>query len=220
MSEMNIEQARHNMIEQQIRPWEVLDQKVLNLIADVPREEFVPAAYLNLAFTDMNVPIGYNEVMMSPKLEARMLQALDIQRHESVLEIGTGSGYVTTLLAKLARHVYSVDIHEEFVASAQGKLASDGTINVTVEQGDAAQGWDKHGPYDVIAITGSLPVLPRAFQESLAIGGRLFAIVGDAPVMEACLITRIGQNEYQTQNLFETEMPPLRNALQPNRFVL
>ena len=149
-----------------------------------------------------------------------MLQALDIQRHESVLEIGTGSGYVTTLLAKLARHVYSVDIHEEFVASAQGKLASDGTINVTIETGDAAQGWDKHGPYDVIAITGSLPVLPRAFQESLTIGGRLFVFVGDAPVMEASLITRIGQNEYQGQNLFETEMPPLRNALQPNRFVL
>lgn len=220
MSEMNIELARHNMIEQQIRPWEVLDQKVLNLIADVPREEFVPAAYLNLAFCDMNVPIGYNEVMMAPKLEARMLQALDIQRHESVLEVGTGTGYVTTLLAKLARHVYSVDIHEEFVASAQGKLASDGTINVTIEQGDAAQGWDKYAPYEVIAITGSLPMLPMAFQESLTIGGRLFVIVGDAPVMEAKLITRIGQNEYQTQNLFETEMPPLRNALQPNRFVL
>lgn len=220
MSEMNIELARHNMIEQQIRPWDVLDQKVLNLIADVPREEFVPAAYLNLAFCDMNVPIGYNEVMMAPKLEARMLQALDIQRHESVLEVGTGTGYVTTLLAKLARHVYSVDIHEEFVASAQGKLASDGTINVTIEQGDAAQGWDKYAPYEIIAITGSLPMLPMAFQESLTIGGRLFVIVGDAPVMEAKLITRIGQNEYQTQNLFETEMPPLRNALQPNRFVL
>lgn len=220
MSEMNIELARHNMIEQQIRPWEVLDQKVLNLIADVPREEFVPAAYMNLAFCDMNVPIGYNEVMMAPKLEARMLQALDIQRHETVLEIGTGTGYVTTLLAKLARYVYSVDIHGEFVASAQGKLASDGTLNVTIEQADAAQGWGKYAPYEVIAITGSLPMLPMAFQESLAIGGRLFVIVGDAPVMEAKLITRIGQNEYQVQNLFETEMPPLRNAVQPNRFVL
>jgi protein-L-isoaspartate(D-aspartate) O-methyltransferase len=220
MSEMNIEQARFNMIEQQIRPWEVLDQKVLNIIADVPREEFVPATYMNLAFTDMCVPIGYNEVMMAPKLEARMLQSLDIQPQESVLEVGTGTGYVTTLLAKLARHVYSIDIHEEFVAAARGKLASDGTVNVTIEQGDAAQGWERHAPYNVIALTGSVPLLPKAFQESLAIGGRLFAIVGDAPVMEARLITRVGQNEYQEQNLFETDLPPLRNALQPNRFVL
>ena len=220
MSEMNIEQARFNMIEQQIRPWEVLDQKVLSLIADVPREEFVPASYLNLAFADMNVPIGYNEVMMSPKLEARMLQALAIQPHESVLEIGTGTGYVTTLLAKLARYVYSVEIHEEFVVAAQSKLASDSTHNVTIEQGDAAQGWDRHAPYDVIAVTGSLPVLPTAFQESLRIGGRLFVIVGDAPVMEAKLITRVGEHEYQEEGLFETDIPPLRNALQPNRFVL
>jgi len=220
MSEMNIEQARFNMIEQQIRPWEVLDQKVLNLIADVPREEFVPASYMNLAFADMNVPIGYNEVMMSPKLEARMLQALAIQPHESVLEIGTGTGYVTTLLAKLARHVKSVDIHEEFIRAARDKLASDGTHNVTLEHGDAAQGWDSHAPYDVIALTGSLPILPKIFQESLRIGGRLFVIVGDAPVMEAKLITRVGQHEYQERGLFETDLPPLRNALQPNRFVL
>jgi protein-L-isoaspartate(D-aspartate) O-methyltransferase len=220
MSEMNIEQARFNMIEQQIRPWEVLDQKVLSLIADVPREEFVPAPYMNLAFADMNVPIGYNEVMMSPKLEARMLQALAIQPNESVLEIGTGTGYVTTLLAKLGRHVNSVDIHEEFITAANGKLVSDGTHNVTLEYGDAAQGWGTHAPYNVIALTGSLPVLPKSFQESLHIGGRLFVIVGDAPVMEAKLITRVGQHEYQEQGLFETDIPPLRNALQPNRFVL
>lgn len=220
MSEMNIEEARFNMIEQQIRPWEVLDTRVLNLIADVPREEFVPAPYKNLAFSDMNIPIGYNEVMMSPKLEARMLQALNVQPQESVLEIGTGSGYVTSLLAKLARHVYSIDIHEEFVASAQGKLASDGIVNVTLECGDAAQGWDHHAPYDVMTVTGSLPILPKSIQESLRIGGRLFVIVGDAPVMEAKLISRVGQHEYQEEGLFETEIPPLRNALQPNRFVL
>lgn len=157
---------------------------------------------------------------MSPKLEARMLQALAIQPHESVLEIGTGTGYVTTLLAKLARHVKSVDIHEEFIRAARDKLASDGTHNVTLEHGDAAQGWDSHAPYDVIALTGSLPILPKIFQESLRIGGRLFVIVGDAPVMEAKLITRVGQHEYQERGLFETDLPPLRNALQPNRFVL
>lgn len=149
-----------------------------------------------------------------------MLQALAVQPSESVLEIGTGTGYVTTLLAKLARHVTSVDLHEEFISAARGKLASDGTLNVALEHGDAALGWDSHTPYDVIALTGSLPVLPKSFQESLRIGGRLFVIVGDAPVMEAKLITRVGQHEYQEQGLFETDIPPLRNALQPNRFVL
>ncbi len=220
MSEMNIEQARHNMIEQQIRPWEVLDQKVLDLIADVPREEYVPSAYRNLAFSDMSIPLGFNEVMMPPKLEARMLQSLDIQSGDTVLEIGTGSGYVTTLLAKLARYVYSVDIHEEFVEHARAKLHADGIVNVSIEQGDAAQGWDRYGSYDVIAITGSLPLLPESFQNTLNLGGRLFAIIGDSPVMEATLITRVGEHEFQTEGLFETDLPPLRNALQPERFIL
>lgn len=220
MSEMNIEQARLNMIEQQIRPWEVLDQRVLDLLADVPREEYVPADYKNLAFSDMSIPLGLGEVMMPPKLEARMLQSLDVQADETVLEIGTGSGYVTTLLAKLARYVYSVDIHEEFVEAARGKLHDAGIINVSVEQGDAAQGWDRYGSYDVIAITGSLPVLPESFQNTLNLGGRLFVIVGDSPVMEAMLITRMGENEFQTDSLFETDLAPLRNALQPDRFVL
>ena len=149
-----------------------------------------------------------------------MLQALDIKPDETVLEIGTGTGYVTTLLAKLARHVYSVDIHEDFVTQASTKLADDGVVNVTLEQGDAANGWPQHGPFDVIAVTGSLPLLPDSIPDSLKVGGRLFVIVGDAPVMEAKLITRLSENEFSREDLFETELPPLRNVQQPDRFVL
>lgn len=220
MSEVNLEQARFNMIEQQIRPWEVLDQTVLDTIAAVPREAFVPEKYRNLAFSDLNVPLPHGECMMSPKLEARMLQALAVQPAESVLEIGTGSGYVTALLASLARHVFSVDIHNDFLDSAAQKLRAHHLVNVQLEEGDAAQGWPSHAPYDVIAVTGSLPMLPEYFQQSLKIGGRLFVIVGDSPVMEAMLITRLSDSEFQREGLFETDLPPLRNALQPNRFVL
>jgi protein-L-isoaspartate(D-aspartate) O-methyltransferase len=149
-----------------------------------------------------------------------MLQALNIQPDETVLEIGTGSGYVTALLAKLARHVYSVDIHEEFVSHVSGKLHDDDILNVTIEQGDAATGWPQHGPYDVIAITGSLPLLAESFQTSLKVGGRLFAIVGDSPVMEARLVTRLSDTEFQTEDLFETDLPPLLNVPQPDRFTL
>jgi len=220
MSEMSAETARHNMIEQQIRPWDVLDNTVLNLIADVPREEFVPAGFHNLAFADINIPLAHGEAMMSPKLEARILQALDIKPTETALEIGTGSGYLTALLAKLARHVYSVDIHEDFVNYTRSKLNDDDVVNVTIEQGDAAAGWPQHGPYDVIAVTGSLPLLPDSLRESLKVGGRLFVIEGDSPVMEAKLITRLSDNEFQSENLFETDLAPLRNAQQPDRFVL
>ena len=220
MSEMSTETARYNMIEQQIRPWDVLDNTVLNLIADVPREEFVPAGFLNLAFADINIPLAHGEAMMSPKLEARMLQTLDIKPTETALEIGTGSGYVTALLAKLARHVYSVDIQEDFVNATRSKLSDDDVVNVTIEQGDAAAGWAQHGPYDVIAVTGSMPLLPDSLCESLKVGGRLFIIEGDSPAMVAKLITRISDNEFQGENLFETDLSPLRNAQQPDRFIL
>lgn len=220
MSAMNFEQARFNMIEQQIRPWDVLDQRVLDLIARVPREDFVPESYRSLAFTDMNTPLGRGQVMMSPKLEARMLQSLDVRPSDTVLEVGTGSGYVTALLANLARHVYSVEIIPEFKTGAQTKLAEHDLDNVTLEVGDAACGWDRHRPYDVVAITGSLPVLPESFQLSLTVGGRLFAIVGDSPVMNAILITRVGEDEWNKEYLFETDLPALLNAPEPQRFVL
>ena len=220
MSELNLEQARYNMIEQQIRTWDVLDQDVLDLLMRLPREDFVPVEYHNVALADMNTPIGNGQVMMAPKMEARMLQALDLKPDDTVLEVGTGSGYVTALLASLARHVYSVEIDAELKTAAEQRLAVHGFNNVTLEEGDAARGWKNHAPYDVIVITGSLPTLPDSFKQSLKVGGRLFAIVGDAPAMVAQLITRIGQGEWSSEDLFETELPVLKNALEPDRFVL
>jgi protein-L-isoaspartate(D-aspartate) O-methyltransferase len=212
MADMNIEQARHNMIEQQIRPWDVLDQRVLDRILRTPREEFVAPAYRHAAFTDMMLPIGQGEVMMEPKLEARMLQALAVQPGDKVLEVGTGSGYVTALLAGMAAQVISVELDETLHDQAKKRLAQQGIDNVVLEQGDAAGGWAAHQPYDVIAITGSLPSLPQSFKETLQIGGRLFAVIGSEPLMEAVLVTRINANEWREENLFETLLPPLHNA--------
>lgn len=220
MSDMNLENARHNMIEQQIRPWEVLDQRVLDLLNEIPRENFVPARYLKLAYADTTIPLSDDQVMMPPRVEARILQALNIQADETVLEVGTGSGYVTALLASLAEHVYSVDINTEMTRTAGEKLADHGIINVTLETGDAARGWDAHAPYDVIVLTGSLPLLPENFKQALTVGGRLLAIVGDAPAMDVVLITRVGESEWTQETLFETDLPPLINAPEPERFSL
>ncbi len=216
---MNIEQARENMIKQQLRTWEVLDDQLLELLQQVPREEFVPPAWRNLAFVDMNIPLGEGQVMMTPKVEARMLQALAIKPGEEVLEVGTGSGYVTALLAKQAKQVYSVEISPRLLAQAGEKMRAHNIKNAELEEGDAAQGWDARPEYEVIAITGSLPVLPRVFLESMTIGGRLFVIIGDTPVMEATLVTRAGNNDWSREVLFETELPPLKNVQQPERFV-
>lgn len=218
-SNMNLAQARHNMIEQQIRPWDVLDQRVLELIDGLPRDKFVPTAYLKLSYADINVPLDHGQVMMAPKVEARMLQALNIKASDTILEVGTGSGYVTALLAHSGKHVYSVEIYPDFVESAGRRLAELGSGNVTLENGDAVNGWDRHGPYDVIAITGSLPALPDNFLQSLKPGGRLFVISGQEPVMEAYLITRTGEQGWVKQALFETVLPPLVNAPQPQRFI-
>lgn len=216
---MDIERFRFNMVEQQIRPWEVLDPVVLDLLMRVHREDFVPAQHRALAFADLEIPLGRGETMLSPKLEARMLQELGIQRGDSILEIGTGSGYMTALLASLGRHVYSVDIVPEFTRDAGSKLAEAGIRNVTLETGDAARGWDRHGPYDAIVLTGSVPVLPEGLQRSLNPGGRLLAVVGKAPAMQARLVTCAHAGAYGSVNLFETCIAPLRNALQPERFV-
>lgn len=216
---MNIEQARFNMIEQQIRPWDVLNQQVLDLLTQVKREDFVPQVYRTLAFVDMEIPLGHNEVMMSPKLEARILQELAIKKSDVILEVGTGSGYLTALLAELGQHVHSVDIVPEFKTQASAKLQANGITNASLEVGDAAKGWSRHGKYDVIVITGSTPVLPEAFMHDLNIGGRLFAITGDAPAMTAQLITCVAAGAYNTVTLFETNVQPLKNAVQPERFV-
>ena len=219
--DMDLEQTRYNMVEQQIRPWDVLDQEVLNLLFELRREEFVLPAYRSLAFVDMEIPLGYGEVMLAPKLEARILQELQVKKTDRILEVGSGSGYLTALLAKKGGHVYSVEIVPELKAIAEKNLRDHDISNVPLEQGDAARGWPDHGPYDVIVLTGSTPVLPEAFQKSLKTGGRLFAVVGDAPVMEAVLVTCVAQETgtYNTVDLFETCIAPLKNAQQPERFV-
>jgi len=215
---LNVEQARFNMIEQQVRPWDVLDPKVLELMEAIPREKFVPAGYEGLAYADTEIPLGHGAAMLPPKVVGRLLQAVDIDPLDIALEVGTGSGYLTALLAKGSRQVFSVDIDAEISAHAGEHLAAQGIHNATLEVGDAARGWDKHRPYDVIIVTGSLPVLPESFQKSLNRGGRLVAVVGDAPVMEAILIRRTGDNEWSREQLFETCLTPLTNAMQPQRF--
>lgn len=215
---MDIEQARFNMVEQQIRPWDVLDQSVLDLLFKVRREEFVPAPYRSLAFVDMEIPLGHGESMWSPKLEARCVQSLQLRKTDRVLEIGTGSGYLTALLASLAAKVHSVDIHADFLKDAEARLKAHGFGNVTLEAGDASHGWESHAPYDVIVVTGSLPIMPDMLLAQLAPGGRLFAVVGDAPVMNAQLVTCTSRGVYRSENLFETSQKPLVNALQPERF--
>lgn len=217
---MNFEQARLNMIEQQIRPWEVLNQNVLDLIAEIHREDFIPEEYRQLALADTQIPLPHGQVTMTPMVEARLLQSLNIQSGGRILEIGTGCAYLTALLAKSGRQVTSVDIYREFTRQASQKLARYNINNVTLETGDAIQGWSKSSPYDVIVVTGSVPVLEPCFQEQLTTGGRLFVITGESPVMEALLITRIGDNEWSREVLFETDLPALIGAPQPQRFTL
>ena len=215
---MNLEQARTNMVEQQIRTWEVLDQEVLDLLYVVPREEFVPAQHRALAFSDLEIPIGEGQRMWQPKLEARVLQELALRKSDRVLEVGTGSGYLAALLAHRAGHVYSVEIRPKLAVSGKANLERHGVDNVTLEIGDAARGWPRHAPYDAIVLTGSTPLLPRAFLEQLAPGGRLFAVVGEAPAMRARLVTCSAPGAWGSIDLFETVIAPLANAEHPPRF--
>jgi len=207
------------MIDNQIRTWDVLDERVLERVAQLPREEFVPKAFRNLAFVDMNIPLGHDEVMMAPKLEARLAQELELNPTDTVLEIGTGSGYMTALLASLSKHVVSGEIRPEFTAMAATALKAHGIKNVTLETGDGARGWDRQKPYDVILLTGSTPILPETFQNSLKVGGRLIAIVGTAPAMEVKRIRRLSESAFEVKSLFETVIPMLQNAMEPARFV-
>jgi protein-L-isoaspartate(D-aspartate) O-methyltransferase len=215
----DVERARFNMVEQQIRTWEVLDQRVLDLLMRVHREDFVPPQCRALAFVDMEIPIGHGERMLAPRLEARIVQELALRPRDKVLEVGTGSGYLTALLASLGRHVVSVEIVPEFTQAAGARLAAHGIANVTLESGDAARGWDRHGPYDAIVLTGSVPVLADTFTKSLLPGGRLIAVVGEPPVMEAQLITCVSAGACRTTELFETCIASLKNAPQPEKFV-
>jgi protein-L-isoaspartate(D-aspartate) O-methyltransferase len=221
---MNLEQARSNMIEQQIRTWEVLDQEVLDLLYLVPREDFVAQAHRALAFSDLELPIeegtkaGSGQRMWTPKMEARVLQELAPRKHELALEVGTGSGYLTALLAHRAGHVHSVEINPQLAELGRKNLSRHGVDNVTLHAGDAARGWPRQAPYDLIVLTGSTPVLPRALVDSLAPGGRLFAVVGEAPAMAARLYTCTAPGAHASVDLFETVIAPLANAEQPPRF--
>lgn len=215
---MNIEQARFNMIEQQIRTWEVLDPTVLELLFEVKRERFVPPEHARLAFADLEVPLGHGEAMMQPKVEARVVQELAIQPHERVYEVGTGSGYLTALMARRARHVTSAEIHGELRARAAASLKAAAIANVTLLEGDSALGPLTESAFDVIVLTGSTPILPQAFLDRLSPGGRLFAVVGDSPVMKAVLVRHPVAGSFQHLELFETLVKPLVNAAQPPRF--
>ncbi len=220
---LDIEQARFNMIEQQIRPWDVLDQSVLDLLTVVRREDFVPPEFRSLAFTDMEIPLRVDGVdtgerMFPPRMEARFLQELGVRPHDQVLEVGAGSGYMAALLAHKAQQVTSIEIDERLARFAQANLKRNGIGSVSVTVGDGSRGWPGRAPYDVIMISGSLPMLPDGLREQLKIGGRLGVIVGDSPVMSAQVITRVSESAFSTLRLFETDVPPLRNALRPSSF--
>ncbi len=216
---MNVEQARFNMVEQQIRTWEVLDPGLLDLLFRIKREDFVPEGSEDLAFADVELPIGHDQLMLQPKLEARLLQEALIKSEDKVLEIGTGTGYMTALLSYMARQVISVDIFSDFIDAATIRLAKLGIGNVLLRTGDASRGWAEKAPYDVIIMTGSEPVLPGGLIEMLNPGGRLIAILGDVPVMSVERIQNISPGNHQVTDLFETCVLPLINAVQPERFV-
>jgi len=220
---MDYNQARFNMVEQQVRPWDVLDPRVLNVIGNIPRELFTPEACRNLAYADARIPLGrfedHEASMMNPVVEGRLLQSLAISEEDTVLEIGTGSGYLTACLATLARHVDSVDIDPAMTAMAEKHLAALEIDNVTLSTGDASHSWDQKQVYDAIAITGSMQEIPDFYMKALKEGGRLFVITGDAPVMHAHLVTRTGRNEWSDEVLFETCIEPLVHAEKPATFI-
>ena len=219
MGDIDTDLARYNMIEQQIRPWDVLDPMVLEVIAETPRERFVPARHRALAFSDVEIPLPAGEVMMSPKLEGRLLQALAIKPTDSILEIGTGSGYLTACLARLGHRVHTIDIHADLSNGARQLLAGLGIENIDYQIGDAFTELNRGEHYDVIAVTGSLPLDTEDFRDMLNVGGRQFVIVGQDPIMEARLVTRCSEDTWEVEDLFETSIPPLHNCPQPEQFV-
>lgn len=209
---MNFEQARFNMVEQQIRPWEVLDSRVLSLLETLHREDFVPVQHRKLAFADLAIPLDFDQVMMRPKIEARMLQALELEDDETVLEIGTGSGFVTACLASLAKRVVSVEIFEELHEQASAELRDKKISNVELYVGDAMRGWQPEQAHDVVVVTGSVPEVPESFLGWVNPGGRMFVVRGESPAMEACLMTRLDVTEWNVESLFETDLPRLVHA--------
>ena len=215
---MDLETARFNMIEQQVRPWGVTDSWVLKVLKEVPREAFVPPSQRDLAFADLSLPIGFNETMWQPKIEARLLQAAAPSQADRVLEVGTGSGYLTALLANCAAHVTSIDIHGDFVELARTRLLSNKINNIDLFEGDGAAGWPSENQWDVIMLTGSVPSLPSSYCDILAPNGRLVVIVGQEPVMEAMLLVNQNNGVWESSSLFDTVVRPLVNSERPNAF--
>lgn len=214
---MNTEQARFNLVEQQVRTWNVLDADILDTIASVPREKFIPATYQHLAFADTQIPLNHGQAMALPREDARMLQALELQPSDRVLEIGTGTGYATALMASLCHHVFTVELYQDFIDHAQELLAEMGYTNITFNQGDAAKGWTDHGPFDAIAITGAVNNVPTCLFDALKENGRLFAIEGDPTLMTASLYTKKGKT-ITRRSLYETRRKYLVGAEQPTTF--
>jgi len=213
----DVQFARRQMIEQQVRAWEVLDLRVLDALQQVPREEFVPAPYRDLAFADTNVPIGHGQAMLAPKVEGRILQALDVQPGDVALEVGTGTGFFAACIGRLARSVRTIDLFADFVAAARDAYRRVGVHNVSAETFDAARLAERDA-YDVIALTAALPVYDARFEQALKVGGRLFVVVGTGPMLEACRVTRVGAAEWARESLFETGMAPLIHAAEPPKF--
>src|ERR1700754_1168056 len=216
---MNFEQARTNMVENQVRPWEVLDMRVLDVLSSVPREDFVDPAHRNLAFADLSLPLGHGEVMMKPVVEGRVLQALELQPEHRVLEIGTGAGFLTACLARLSAHVTSVDIHPDFTSRAAERLARAGITNVTLETAEAVLAWQPGGVFDAVVVTGATAELPSRFIHWVKPGGRLFAILGQSPAQSAVLVTHEGEGRQRSESLFETDLPYLAHAAPSRQFV-
>ncbi len=217
-AQTNLEQARFNMIQQQIRPWDVLDAHVLHLLSVVKREDFVPLPHKALAFVDMEVPLPAGQVMLAPRVEARLLQDLVVQKHEKVLEIGAGSGYMAALLAHRAQRVIALEIHAELAALARANLQHAGVHNADVRHLDGARAVPVEGPFDVIVLSGSLAEVPQSLLAHLKIGGRLGAIIGDEPMMRATFVTRVGDTQFRTIQPWDTVAPRLLNFPEPSRF--
>lgn len=215
---MNFEKARFNMVEQQIRPWEVLDFDVLDLLMSVRREEFVPEAYKSLALSEAEIPLGHGASMLIPVIEGKILQAIQVKRSDKVLEVGAGSGYFAALLAARADWVRTVEIDPALVTTAHENLKRYGVENVIVEEGDAIRGWPGNAPYDLIVVSGGVPFIPETLLQQIKVGGRLFAFVGEPQLMTATLVTQVSEGNFRTESLFENAVPMMRNAPQKSQF--
>ncbi len=215
---MNLEQARFNMIEQQIRPWDVLDTSILSLLAAVKREDFVPAEHRGQALMDLEIPLGGGRSLPAPRVEARLVQDLNLSKTDNVLHIGAVTGYVTALIAHKAQRVVGLDASAELVAAARANLRKAGISNAEVQQHDGTQGFAGKAPYDAILLTGSVAKVPQELLDQLKVGGRLLAVVGNEPVMQAVLYTRVAANQFRSQNLFDTVLPRLPGFAEGTRF--